>query len=71
MAIATALGYGLGRWWGWSSAAGLVLGLAISIASTVVLLRGLMDEGLLDTPPRPHRRGLAGAARTWPPCSSC
>jgi CPA2 family monovalent cation:H+ antiporter-2 len=30
-------------------AAGLVLGLAISVASTVVLLRGLMDNGLLNT----------------------
>jgi monovalent cation:H+ antiporter-2, CPA2 family len=36
--------------WGWSVAAGIVLGLAISIASTVVLLRGLMDNGLLNTP---------------------
>ena len=49
MALATALGYGLGRLWGWSGAASLLLGLALSIASTVVLLRGLMDEGLLDS----------------------
>jgi CPA2 family monovalent cation:H+ antiporter-2 len=49
MAITTALGYGLGRLWGWSGPASLVLGLAISIASTVVLLRSLMDEGLLDS----------------------
>ena len=27
-----------------------MLGLAISVASTVVLLRGLMDNGLLNTP---------------------
>jgi CPA2 family monovalent cation:H+ antiporter-2 len=49
MAITTALGYGVGRWWGWPREASIVLGLAISIASTVVLLRSLMDEGLLDS----------------------
>jgi monovalent cation:H+ antiporter-2, CPA2 family len=50
MAIATALGFALTQAWGWSISAGLVLGLAIAIASTVVLLRGLMDHGLLNTP---------------------
>jgi monovalent cation:H+ antiporter-2, CPA2 family len=50
MAIATGLGLALTQLWGWSLGAGLVLGLAISIASTVVLLRGLMDNGLLNTP---------------------
>ena len=49
MTIATLLGFGMARLWGWSIPAGLVLGLAISIASTVVLLRGLMDNGLLNT----------------------
>lgn len=49
MAIATALGFGLTQLWGWSLEASLVLGLAISIASTVVLLRGLMDNNLLNT----------------------
>lgn len=49
MALATALGFALTRAWGWSVAAGVVLGLAVSIASTVVLLRGLMDQGLLNT----------------------
>ncbi len=49
MAIATALGFGLTQLWGWSPESGFVLGLAISIASTVVLLRGLMDNGLLNT----------------------
>jgi CPA2 family monovalent cation:H+ antiporter-2 len=48
-ALATLLGYGLSRAWGWTPAAGIVLGLAISVASTVVLLRGLMDNGLLNT----------------------
>ncbi|MGH2521157.1 MAG: cation:proton antiporter [Anaerolineales bacterium] len=49
MALATLLGLGLTRLWGWPVSAGLVLGLAISVASTVVLLRGLMDNGLLNT----------------------
>ncbi len=49
MILATGLGFGLTRFWGWSVEAGLVLGLAISIASTVILLRGLIDNGLLNT----------------------
>lgn len=50
MTLATLLGVGLSQAWGWSLSAGIVLGSAISIASTVVLLRGLMDNGLLNTP---------------------
>jgi len=49
MLLATGLGFALTQLWGWSIGAGLVLGLAISIASTVVLLRGLVDNGLLNT----------------------
>jgi monovalent cation:H+ antiporter-2, CPA2 family len=49
MVFATLLGLGISRLWGWTPSAGLVLGMAISIASTVVLLRGLMDNGLLNT----------------------
>lgn len=49
MLIATGLGLGLALLWGWSLGAGLVLGLAVSIASTVVLLRGLVDQGLLNS----------------------
>jgi CPA2 family monovalent cation:H+ antiporter-2 len=49
MALATAIGYVLARSWGWPGNASLVLGLAISVASTVVLLRALMDEALLET----------------------
>lgn len=48
-ALATLLGFGLSQLWGWSIASGIVLGLAISVASTVVLLRGLMDNSLLNT----------------------
>lgn len=49
MAIATGLGFALSQLWGWAPLSGLMLGLSISIASTVVLLRGLMDNGLLST----------------------
>ena len=48
--IATVLGYVLSQAWGWSRSASLMLGLSISVASTVVLIRGLMDNGLLNTP---------------------
>ena len=51
MLITTVMGYGLSQFWGWTPASGLVLGLAISIASTVVLLRSLADYGLLNTSP--------------------
>lgn len=47
--LATAIGFGLSQLWGWSVSAGLVLGLSLSIASTVVLLRGLEDNGFLHT----------------------
>jgi CPA2 family monovalent cation:H+ antiporter-2 len=48
-AFATLLGFLLSQWWGWDTQAGVMLGLAISVASTVVLLRGLMDNSLLNT----------------------
>jgi CPA2 family monovalent cation:H+ antiporter-2 len=38
------------RWLGWSWSAGIVFGLAISVASTVVLTRVLADHGDLHTP---------------------
>jgi len=49
MAVATVAGYALARATGTSPAGSLVIGLAVSVASTVVLLRNLMDTGLLDT----------------------
>jgi len=49
MATTATLGYWLSQWWGWPPFSGVVLGLAISVASTIVLLRGLMDNGLLNT----------------------
>jgi CPA2 family monovalent cation:H+ antiporter-2 len=49
IAVATAMGIGMTWLWGWSLGAGLVFGLALSVASTVVLLRALEDKGLLDS----------------------
>ncbi|KAB8315369.1 Kef family K(+) transporter [Tolypothrix campylonemoides VB511288] len=49
IAVATLLGWLLARWLGWSNMAGLVFGLALSVASTVVLLRSLDERRLLDT----------------------
>jgi K+:H+ antiporter len=47
IAAATALTIAVTTLWGWSFGAGLVLGLALSVASTVVLLRTLEDRGVL------------------------
>jgi len=47
--VATALGWGLAWWLGWSHFEGIVFGLALSVASTVVLLRAMEDRRLLDT----------------------
>ncbi|MHB1142680.1 MAG: cation:proton antiporter domain-containing protein [Sulfuricaulis sp.] len=49
IAVATALGMGIAALWGWSLGAGIVFGLALSVASTVVLLRALEDRELLDS----------------------
>jgi CPA2 family monovalent cation:H+ antiporter-2 len=49
IAVATAIGAGLAHWWGWNLSAGLVFGLALSVASTVVLLRALEQRNELDT----------------------
>ena len=47
--IATLLGLGLGTWLGWSWFSGAVFGLALSTASTVVLLRSLQERRLVQT----------------------
>ena len=49
IAVATLLGMGLAHFMGWSVAAGLVFGLALSVASTVVLLRALQERRLVET----------------------
>ena len=49
MGLATVLGMALAWWWGWSWGAGLIFGLSLSCASTVVLLKGLEARGVLET----------------------
>jgi CPA2 family monovalent cation:H+ antiporter-2 len=46
---ATLLGASLAMWLGWPLGAGLVFGLALSVASTVVLLRALQERRLIET----------------------
>ena len=48
--VATLLGLGIGLAFGWSVVSGVVLGMALSVASTVVLLRGLEAHNLVSTP---------------------
>jgi len=47
IALATGLGIAVALLWGWSLGEGLVFGLALSVASTVVLLRALLETGSL------------------------
>jgi CPA2 family monovalent cation:H+ antiporter-2 len=47
--IATAIGAAVASTWGWSLGGGLVLGLALSVASTVVLLKALDERNTLNT----------------------
>lgn len=47
--VATPLGMGVGWMLGWSLGAGFIFGLALSVASTVVLLRMLQERRLIDT----------------------
>ena len=49
IAAATGLGALVAHQWGWSWGAALVFGLALSVASTVVLLRALEARGVLDS----------------------
>jgi K+:H+ antiporter len=49
MSVATLLGMGVARSWGWDLGASLVFGVTLSCASTVVLLRALEDRGELET----------------------
>lgn len=47
--VATAMGAGLATWWGWPLSEGLVFGLSLSVASTVVLLKALEAQGSLQS----------------------
>lgn len=49
IAVATLLGAGLAHMLGWDAGSGLVFGLALSVASTVVLLRALQERRLVTT----------------------
>ena len=49
IAVATSLGVFVTYLWGWTLGAGLVFGLSLSVASTVVLLRALEDRGVLES----------------------
>ncbi|WP_457788417.1 YbaL family putative K(+) efflux transporter [Pseudomonas sp. PL-6] len=49
MGLATALGIGVASWWGWTFGESLLLGLSLSCASTVVLLKALETRGILDS----------------------
>ncbi len=49
IAVATLMGLGLAVWLGWPLGGGIVFGLALSVASTVVLLRALQERRLVDT----------------------
>ncbi|MCY1004956.1 Kef family K(+) transporter [Nannocystis pusilla] len=50
IALATGFGAGMGWLLDWPASAGLMFGLALSVASTVVLLRALEERRLLDSP---------------------
>ena len=49
MSLATALGALVAWWWGWSWGSGLIFGLSLSCASTVVLLKALEARGVLES----------------------
>ncbi|KRG69977.1 YbaL family putative K(+) efflux transporter [Pseudoxanthomonas dokdonensis] len=55
IAVATGLGWALAWGMGWTPLNGFVFGLALSVASTVVLLRAMEDRRLLET----HRGRIA------------
>ena len=49
IAVASAFGLGLAHLMGWSLGAGVTFGLALSVASTVVLLRALQERRIINT----------------------
>lgn len=48
--IATAIGTGMAMTWGWSFGAGLIMGLSLSVASTVVMLKSLEERNAVASP---------------------
>jgi CPA2 family monovalent cation:H+ antiporter-2 len=49
MVLVSIAGAAAAHWFGWTTPAGIVFGIALSISSTVVLLRSLADRGELHT----------------------
>ncbi len=49
IAFVTAVGSGFGLWLGWEPIGAIVFGLALSVASTVVVMRAMEERRLLDT----------------------
>jgi monovalent cation:H+ antiporter-2, CPA2 family len=49
-AVAALLGWAMARAFGWTHTAGLVLGMSLAVASTVVLMRMLVEQKRLDSP---------------------
>lgn len=49
MSVATLLGMGMAWLWGWHWGSGLIFGLSLSCASTVVLLKALETRGVLES----------------------
>jgi len=49
IAVATGLGMGLAVFWGWTLGQGLIFGIALSVASTVVLIRALEARGMMSS----------------------
>ncbi len=49
MGLATVLGMLMAWWWGWPWGAALILGISLSCASTVVLLKALEARGVLES----------------------
>ncbi len=49
MAVISVLGWTLALQWGFTAGGAWVFGISVSVASTIVLLRGLMDNGWLES----------------------
>ena len=49
MGLATVLGIVMSHWWGWSFGSGLIFGLSLSCASTVVLIKAVEARGLIES----------------------
>ena len=58
-AVAAVAGWAIARAFGWSHAAGMVFGMALAVASTVVLMRMLVEQDRLEHARRPRRGRLA------------